>query len=50
MHVFLQNICIYEKNALSLHPLLRNKRVSLFSREAVKVSQDITAKPEGIKI
>ena len=50
MHVFLQNICVCEKNVVLLHSLLRNKRVSLFSREAVKVSQDITAKPEGIKI
>ena len=34
MHVFLQKICIYEKNVVPLHPLLRNKRVSLFSRKA----------------
>ena len=49
MHVFLQKICIYEKNVLPLHSLLRNKRVSLFSREAerrCKTSNQV----EGIKI
>ena len=47
MHVFLRNICIYKIFAVPLHPLLRNKRVSLFSREAFASGRKAGYKPRG---